>query len=249
MVLSQDTKQRIKATFLFIYTGLRTMLATLLTIFVYQLCSNLDETIKDCTFKDNFTDLSTLNLAAVIFNFLTLGVFLGFYILEYYREHKCIKYLDIDESLPTNNLKNEIMSYPKIESKLNKLNIHYRNYSFAIFIMNIVNIIISSFIIYQFYGGYKSIIGMISEVFLIVDKLYNSINIAYKSVKEILPYSAYMKDYIIFNTVDSKYKHKKILQMEKAFDIELNADIEKDNYNKIDDILYHQSTVKNPMSL
>lgn len=38
MNFSQDTKQRIQTTCLFIYTGLRTMLATLLTIFVYQLC-------------------------------------------------------------------------------------------------------------------------------------------------------------------------------------------------------------------
>lgn len=230
MKLSQDTKQRIKTTFLFIYTGLRTMLSTLLTIFVYQLCPNPDGTYKDCSLKDNFTNLSIINLVTIIFNFITLGIFIGFYILEYYREHKCIKYLDIDDSLPSNNLKNEIISYPKIESKLNKLNIHYRNYSFVMFVVNIVNIILSGFVIYQYFGGYKSIVGMISEVFLIVDKLCNSINIAYKSVKEILPYSAYMKDYIIFNTIDLKYKNKKVLQLEKAFDIELKNDIEKHTY-------------------
>ena len=197
------------------------MLATLLTIFVYQLCPNSDGILKDCTFKDNFINLTMLNLVAIIINFITLGIFIGFYILEYYREHKCIKYLDIDESMPTNNLKNEIMSYPKIEKKLNILNIHYRNYSFTMFAMNIVNIIISSLIIYHYYGGYKSIVGMLSETFLIVDKLYNSINISYKSVKEILPYSAYMKDYIIFNTIDRKYKRKKMTEMENIFEIEL----------------------------
>ena len=206
------------------------MLATLLTIFVYQLCSNLDGTLRDCTFKDNFINLTTFNLAAVIINFLTLGVFIGFYILEYYREHKCIKYLDIDDNMSTNNLKYEIMAYPKIEKKLNNLNIHYRNYSFAMFIMNILNIIVSSIIIYHYYGGYKSIVGMLSETFLIVDKLYNSINIAYKSVKEILPYSAYMKDYIIFNTIDRKYKSKKLTQMENVFEIELKKiQLEDDN--------------------
>ena len=89
------------------------------------------------------------------------------------------------------------------------------------FAMNIVNIIISSLIIYHYYGGYKSIVGMLSETFLIVDKLYNSINISYKSVKEILPYSAYMKDYIIFNTIDRKYKRKKMTEMENIFEIEL----------------------------
>lgn len=237
MTISQDTKQRIKSTFLFFYTGLRTMLATLLTIFVYQLCSNLDGTLRDCSLQDNFTNLTTINLAAIIINFLTLGVFIGFYILEYYREHKCIKYLDIDESIPTNNLKNEIVSYPKIEKKLNKLNIHYRNYSLIMFVMNIINIIISSLVIYNYYGGYKSIVGMLSETFLIVDKLYNSINIGYKSVKEILPYSAYMKDYIIFNTVDPKYKLKKIIESENVFEEELKKiHLEEDEKKAMDSI-------------
>jgi hypothetical protein len=233
MKISQDTKQRIKSTFLFLYTALRIMLATLLTVFVYQLCPNPDGTLKDCTFKDNFINLTTFNLTAVIINFITLGIFIGFYLLEYYREHKCIKYLDIDENVPTNNLKCEILSYPKIEKKLTALNLHYRNYSFIMFIVNILNIVISSMVIYQYYGGYKSIVGMLSETFLIVDKLYNSINIAYKSVKEILPYSAYMKDYIIFNTIDRKYKNKKLTQMENIFEIEiLKIKIEEEEYKK-----------------
>ena len=197
------------------------MLATLLTIFVYQLCPKSNGTYADCSLRDNFTDLTKMNLIAVIVNFLTLVIFIGFYILEYFREHKCIKYLDVDESLPANNLKNEILSYPKIENKLNKLNIHYRNYSIVLFIFNILNIILSVIVIYNYYGDYKSLVGILSESFLVVDKLYNSIVIAYKSVKEILPYSAYLKEYIIFNTVDPKYKLKKILNLEKTFDDEL----------------------------
>lgn len=234
MLFSQDTKHKIKTTVIFLYTGLRIMLATLLTIFVYQLCPQDDGTLKDCTLKDNFTDLTTINLSAVIINFLTLGMFIGFYLLEYYRECKCIKYLDIDENLPFNNLITEISSYSKIEKKLNKLNIHYRNYSFFMFIINIINIVISGICIYQYYGGYKSIIGMISEVFLIIDKLINSINIAYKSVKEILPYSAYMKDHIIFNTVDSKYKLKKLKSIETVFEIELRK-IQLEEYEDYED--------------
>lgn len=221
MIFSPETKFKIKTTILFLYTGLRIMLATLLTVFVYQLCPRQDGTLKDCTFKDNFVNLSKFNLIALIVNFITLGVFSGFYIVEYYREYKCMKYLSIDNNLPANNLRNEIISYPKIEEKLNYLNIHYRNYSIVMFVMNIVNIVLSAILIYHYYGGYKSIVGMLSEVFLIVDKLYNSINIAHKSVKEILPYSAYMKDYIIFNTVDTKYKQKKLNQLENIFEIEL----------------------------
>jgi len=221
MIFTDNTKQRIKMTFIFIYTGLRTMLATLLTIFVYQKCSNHDGTYRDCTFKDNFVDLTTFNLISVIINFITLGIFILFYLLEYNRENKCIKYLDIDENIPTNNLKYEISLYPKIEQKLNILNIRYRNFCFGMFGMNILNIVLSSIVVYNYYGGYKSIIGMLSETFLIVDKLYTSINIAYKSVKEILPYSAYMKDYIIFNTIDKKYKLKKTEEIKCIYENKL----------------------------
>ena len=239
MFFSSDTKLRIKTTILFMYTALRIMLATLLTVFVYQLCPQPNGTLKDCTFKDNFINLTKFNLIALVINFITLGVFSGFYILEYYREYKCMKYLAIDNNLPENNLRSEIISYPKIELKLNYLNIHYRNYSIVMFLMNIVNIILSAILIYHYYGGYKSIVGMLSEVFLIVDKLYNSINIAHKSLKDILPYSAYMKDYIIFNTIDTKYKQKKISELENVFEIELSKikleeeKNEEDNYQLV----------------
>jgi hypothetical protein len=88
--------------------------------------------------------------------------------------------------------------------------------------MNIINIVTSAIIIYHYYGGYKSIVGMLSEVFLIVDKLYNSINIAHKSVTELLPYSAYMQDFIIFNTIDPKYKQKK----NKIIEIHFHDEVE-----------------------
>jgi hypothetical protein len=39
-----------------------------------------------------------------------------------------------------------------------------------------------------------------------------------------------MKDYIIFNTIDSKYKNKKSLLFEKEFDNKLKNDIEKNTY-------------------
>lgn len=217
----QNNKQILTSTLLFIYTSIRTMLATLLTIFVYRVCPHLNNTYKDCSIGDNFMNLTKMNLIALIFNFVALMTFICFYGLEYYRECKYIKYLDVDTNLPTTNLKNEIVCYPKIENKLNKLNVHYRNFSIILFLINITNIILSAIIVYNYYGGYKSIVGFISESFLVVDKLYNSIVIAYKSVNEILPYSAYLKEYMVFNTIDPKYKLKKQIKLEKLYDNEM----------------------------
>ena len=225
-LLSEDTQQRIKATFLLFYTGFRTIMATLLSIFVYQQCSNIDGTYKECSIMDNFTDLTQFNLFVVVFNFITLIFFIGFYILEFYRENVCIKYLDVDDNLPNINLKNEIESYPKIENKLNKLNKHYCKFSFVLLFMNIINFILSVILINQFYGGYKTIISILTNILLIVDKIYTAIYISHKSVLEILPYSAYMKDYIIFNTIDKQYKQHKLRKMSKN-----NMKNEKDNAN------------------
>jgi hypothetical protein len=226
-VLSEDIQQRIKATLILLYTGVRTILATLLSIFVHQLCPNIDGIYKECSIIDNFTDLTQFNLLVIIFNFITLIFFIGFYILEFYRENVCIKYLDIDVNLPNINLKKEIEEYPKIENKLNKLNKHYCNFSYVLLFMNIINFILSVILINQYYGGYKTIISIITNILLIVDKIYTAIYISRKSVLEILPYSAYMKDYIIFNTIDKQYKQHKLHKNSKN-----NMNFDKDETNK-----------------
>jgi hypothetical protein len=231
-ILSEDTQQRIKATLILCYTGIRTILATLLSIFVNQLCPDIDGTYKECTITDNLTNLTNFNLSVVIFNFATLIFFIGFYILEFYRENVCIKYLDIDDNLPNINLKKEIEEYPKIENKLNKLNKHYRNFSYVLLFMNIVNFILSFILINQYYGGYKTIISILTNIFLIVDKIYTAIYISRKSVLEILPYSAYMKDYIIFNTIDKQYKQHKLRKMSKN-----NMKSDKDTTNTNSEII------------
>lgn len=147
--LTEDTKQRMKATVLFIITGFKTIMATLLSLFVYQRCEN---EIEECSLRDNVTNLTVYNEAVVIFNFVTLGIFVGMYILEFYRENWCIKYLDISNFLPNDNLRTEIVRYPDINDKLIKLNKHYYKYSLTLVIFNIVNFIISAILISQFYG-------------------------------------------------------------------------------------------------
>lgn len=209
MLLSENLKQRLQSTFLFLFSSFKILMATLLTVFVHQECPQADLSINECSIVDNFTNLTNYNLACLIINFITLGIFIGFYILEFYRENIYIKYLDTDPKLPNLNLKNEIVAYPKIEKKLIKLNNHYHIYSFVLLISNIINSIVSIILLVKYYGGIKTITGYLSSIFLITDKIYNSLHISIKSVKETLPYSAYMTDHIIFNTIDKFYKIRK----------------------------------------
>jgi hypothetical protein len=212
MSLSTNTKDRLKSLFIFIYTGFKVMIATLLSIFVTQSCPLPNGNSEECSLYDNFTNLTRFNEGVIIFNFLTLGVFIGFYILEFYRENVCIKYLDIDENLPNNNLRIEIVQYPKIEKKLLTLNNHYHRYSIVLIFINIVNIVLSSILLSQFYDGFKTVTGLITNIFLIAGKIYTALRISHKSVSELFPYSAYMDEYIIFNTIDPDYKQRKIMK-------------------------------------
>ena len=56
-------------------------MASLLSIFIPQKCV-INGVSRTCTFSDNFADLTHYNTFVVIFNFITLGVFVGLYYVE-----------------------------------------------------------------------------------------------------------------------------------------------------------------------
>ena len=199
---SQNTKQRIKATCLFIFTGFKVIIATLLSLFVHQVCFNNQE----CTLYDNVNDLSPFNLVVVSFNFITLGIFIGMYVLEFYREHWCIYWLDVDRTMPADNLKLEIEAYADIKTHLRELNVWYCRYALFLSGVATLNVVLSALLVSRYYGGYKTVTSFFTNVFLVCDKLYACVYISHASYREMLPFSAYMQDYIVFNTVDKKHK-------------------------------------------
>lgn len=207
-MLSDDTKQRLKSILALILTGFKTMVATLLSIFVHQVCEPSPDIPEphECTMTENVTDLTSYNTGVLAFNFITLGAFVGMYILEFYRENWCIKHLDIDPRVANTHLRDEIKAYPVIESQLKELNTHYARYAVVLLVLNITNAIISAILVSYYYGGYKTVTSFLTNVILVADKLYACLYISRTSVKDTLPYSAYMKDYVIYNTIDADIK-------------------------------------------
>lgn len=57
-----------------------------------------------------------------------------------------------------------------------------------------------------YYLDYKTIVIPITNIILIVDKLYNFINVSNKLVEEMMPFSAYILLPVIYNTIDANYK-------------------------------------------
>ena len=139
------------------------------------------------------------------------------YILEFYRENWCINWLDIDKTLPSNNLKTEIENYAAIKARLRVLNIWYCRYAIFLSVIVGINVVLSAILVSQYYGGYKTATGLFTNVFLVCDKLHACVHISHASYRDMLPYSAYMKDYIVFNTVDKKHKLTSISMIPSNF--------------------------------
>lgn len=208
MNLTDDQKQTLKSIVILLSESFKVLMATLLSIVVPQSCDNQPD--KLCTMMDNFTNLTPYNTAVTVFNFLTLGGFIGLYVVEYMRENWCIVYLDIDNNLANTNLKTEMNLYPEYKEHMITLNNNYNKMSIAIVTANIINFILSGVLIYGYYYlDYRSITVLITNFILIIDKLINCFNVSNKSVDEMIPISAYMSTPVVFNTIDSDYKHKK----------------------------------------
>jgi len=206
---TDDQKQTINTIILLVSESFKVLMATLLSIFVPQLCDNQAE--KLCTLVDNFTNLTKYNLAVLIFNFITLGCFISLYFVEYTREHWCIEFLDIDNDKPNTNLKTEIEKYPEYKDKMIELNNRYNNISILVVAMNIINFILSAVLIYGYYYlDYRSITVLLTNTILIIDKIINCFNVSKKSVQDILPISAYMTTPVIFNIIDKDYRKENI---------------------------------------
>jgi len=208
LFLSENNKEILITTFLFLYTSAKVVLSTLLSVFVIDTCEITTSFFEKCSFKERINNMTPFNVFVFGFNFFTLGIFVGFYILEFYREITFIKYLDINNNLPNNNLKTEIEDYKIIKNKILLIGNHYKNYSIILVIVNIINFIISLSLLYLIKVNVNIYINIISNILLTTDKLYSSLCIANKSLNDFIPYSAFVEEYVIFNTIDQNHKIK-----------------------------------------
>jgi hypothetical protein len=251
--LSDDTKQKIKATLSFVLESYKVLMASLLVVFVPQRCEN--EVINEqnitvventeCTLSENFIGLDRFNLGVLIFNFLTLGSFVALYVIEYIREHWCIEYLDIDISKANNNLSVEIEKYPELQDKLIIKNKDYYKSLITVIIMSITNFVLSSIVIHEYYLDYKTLTVLLTNILLVVDKISSCYMISNTSLIEKLPYSAYMKTPVIFNTIDADYKRASSIVSDETYGGEVKEVKEIENEDDISNIDETENTKQN----
>ena len=151
--------------------GTKIIMATLLSIFVPQYCSDTGTT---CTFSQNFKDLSSFNEFVIFINFLTLALFIKLILVQNKREAYLISHLDESKDYPANSLEDNIKSYPRILSRIKIHNHKLKKYTNVVIILFCFNVLFSSILIFHFfYDGFRSISTLLSNVLLVSSKLYN----------------------------------------------------------------------------
>jgi hypothetical protein len=201
MCTSEDTKQRLQSAVAIAANGYKICMASLLCIFVPQKCDN-----RECTIMDNFQDLTPFNTLVLVFNLITLAMFLAFFAVEFFRENWCIEYLDYDETKPITQLKSDIEHYPSIKDKLFYMNNMYMKTTCVTILFSIVNFAISGVLVFRdYYLDFKTVTVWFTYLLLIADKMMFSLQTSIESNEKCVPTSAYRTGPVVFNVIDSDH--------------------------------------------
>ena len=212
MKIDQDFGQRIKVMGIFSLQFYKVLMGTMLSLFVPQACyeeigdgSEERKNLQICTLTQNYETSDIYHQITLSWNTLSFVCFLFCYVLELRRENWAIKYLDIDNDKSDNSLKQIIVLEPKLDKQMDKLNkIYFYGLSITA-IIYFINVCLMINILLQDYHSMSTISCFISFVLLVQMKLYNSLSIAYQSVKSDKMMSAFMSEFVSYNVLDSDY--------------------------------------------
>jgi len=219
-MFSEDTKQRVKVVGLFILQVYKVTTGTMLSLFIPQSCGE-----KMCSLNENYENSELYHKGLFYWNSFSLFMFLLCYLTELRREEWCVKYLDIDNNYPDNSLKEIIIKEKNLDNKIDKLNKHYYDILKCSAFVYFINMLLTIKMINDNYHSNSTISCFMSFSLLVLMKLYNSISVAYVSVKTDKMMSAYMCEFVSFNVLDEdyvkeKYNGKKNNRLEDILDEE-----------------------------
>ena len=214
MKVNNDLKERLKIGALFVFQSYKVIMGSLLILFVPQKCEDLldnsgssdnsynsDSAI--CSVSDNLNKKDDLFHDITLgFNFFCVFLFFIMYFVELRRENWCVKNLDINHDFPDNHLDDIIDKKPALKIELRKKNSRYFKITCLTTSVYMINLILSSIIIYTNYVGIQAVTSYTSYVALILLKIYNSIFISYESLHNDKALSGYITEFSSFNVFD-----------------------------------------------
>ena len=205
MKIDNDIKERIKVSGIFILQFYKIVTGCLLSLFIPQACGSEND-IRICSLTENLKNDTLYHRISMCWNFLTLVIFMSMYTVELKRENWAIKYLDIDNNLPDNNLKKIIGGEKILEKQMDSRNLIYFRLLFLSILSYSINILITIKILISDYHSFSTISCFISFVLLVLMKLYNSFIVSYQSSKNDKMLSAYMNEFVSYNILDKDYE-------------------------------------------
>ncbi len=225
-MISQDFKQRVKVSAIFLLQVYKVTTGTLLSLFVPQACTDDEGSSKICTLQENFDNADGYHKTVLYFNMFSMFTFFTYYLVELRREEWAIKYLDIDNDKPDNSLKEIIRKDPPLDRKMDKLNLlYYRSLLFNCGTYA-VNLGLSAKLVKDGYHGSSTLSCFASFSLLVLMKLYNSLEVARNSVINDKMTSAYMSEFVSFNVLDADYIEKKMNEEEDELRNEIKKEIQ-----------------------
>ena len=211
-MLDIDFIQRIKVSGLFFLQLYKITTGTLLTLFIPQKCESFNSTdvieTNICSLNDNYVNNNIYHKRTLYWNIMTMTLFLGYYMIELYRENWSIQYLDIDNDKPDNSLKEIIKNYKDLDVKMDRINLYYYYTVKATIISYFINLLLMIKILKDDYHSSTTLSCFMSFSLLVLMKLYNSYTVANQSVHNDKMMSAYMSEFVSFNVIDKD--HRKI---------------------------------------
>lgn len=199
-IVSQNTKERVEHVVTMCVQSFRVLMASMLMVFVHQSCGE-DEPI--C---DRWHIFDNGHLFSVVINFISLFNFIVLYISETYRQNFLIEKLDVDKTVPDDNLKNALQSQPSIKKQLQTLNKRHTIIVICNVIIYIINVCVSSWVIINhYYGGTKTLTGIFTNILLVSSKLGEDLLIMYEChTTDMIGLSTSIMEPVSYNTVEYK---------------------------------------------
>ena len=230
----EDMKQRFKVAGTFFLQIYKVTTGTMLSLFIPQKC---DDHI--CSLTENYENRDVYHSLTFYWNAITMLLFFSYYMIELKREEWAIKYLDIDNDKPDNSLKEIIKTEPKLDKKMDQLNLLYLRTLCATCFFYGINLAITAKMIKDTYYSSSTLSCFISFSLLVLMKLYNSLIVALESVKNDKMMSAYMCEFVSFNVLDKDYiDSKQVLLEEVEKQVEVQVEL------IIDDVTIEDVTIE-----
>jgi len=220
-MIDEDIVQRLKVGAIFILQVYKVATGTMLSLFIPQSCGD-----RICTLRENYENKEPYHQTALYWNMFSMFTFFLYYFVELRREEWAIKYLDIDNDIPDNALREIIKTEPVLDRKMDRLNRFY----FNTLIFNIgvytINIGMTFKMIVDKYHSISTLSCFASFSLLVYMKLINSFIVAYESVHNDKMMSAYMSEFVSFNILDRDYVKNKKEPVLELNDVEVQIESE-----------------------